>query len=144
MNILKKKGFGDQTEIGIKSVLGIVELIIAALAVVVVILGAIYLILELPSFWHDMADHALHGALEDFLSDILLVVVGVELVIMLILRTPESLLDVMFFVIARKMLIKTSEFYELLIGVAALAALFATRKFLGYVAIRQQAAGDDE
>jgi hypothetical protein len=36
----------------------------------------------------------------------------------------------MFFVIARKMLIKTENFYEILIGVAALAGLFAIRKYL--------------
>jgi hypothetical protein len=49
---------------------------------------------------------------------------------MLIRRTPESLIEVIFFVIARKMLIKTDHFYELLIGVAALAGLFAIRKYL--------------
>ena len=140
MRILKKKNFSNTTETGIKSVLGFVEIIIATLAVIFVILGAVYLVFELPTFWHDLAEHALHGPLEE----ILLVVVGVELIIMLILRTPESLLDVMLFVIARKMLIKSSEFYELMIGVAALAGLFAIRKYLGYIANRQHDEEEEE
>ena len=136
MKLRNLRGFTASTDRGIRSTLTIVELIIAGLAVMLVLLGAVYLVREIPTFWQDMLHHALHGALEEFLSDILLVVVGVELVIMLILRTPESILDVMLFVIARKMLINTSAFYELLIGVAALAALFATRKYLGYAATR--------
>jgi hypothetical protein len=67
---------------------------------------------------------------EEVLSSILLLVVGVELAILLVRRTPESLVEVMFFVIARKMLIKTDTFYQLLIGVVALAGLFAIRKYL--------------
>ena len=67
---------------------------------------------------------------EDVLSDILLLVVGIELAIMLVKRNPTSLVEVMFFVIARKMLIKTETFIDLLIGVTALAGMFAIRKFL--------------
>jgi hypothetical protein len=55
---------------------------------------------------------------------------GIELAILLVRRTPESLVEVMFFVIARETLIKTGPFYELLIGVVALAGLFAIRKYL--------------
>jgi hypothetical protein len=60
---------------------------------------------------------------------------------MLIRRTPESLIEVIFFVIARKMLIKTDHFYELLIGVVALAGLFAIRKYLQR--IPERASADD-
>ena len=48
-----------------------------------------------------------HTTFEDLMADILILVIGVELAIMLVRRTPESLVEVMFFVIARKMLIKT-------------------------------------
>ena len=67
---------------------------------------------------------------EDILSDVLLLVVGIELAIMLIRRTPESLIEAMFFVVARNMLIKTETFTDLLIGVVALGGLFAIRLFL--------------
>jgi hypothetical protein len=67
---------------------------------------------------------------ERLLSAVLLLAVGVELAILLIRHTPESLIELMFFVIARRILLKTDEFYELLMGVAALAGVFAVRKYL--------------
>jgi hypothetical protein len=67
---------------------------------------------------------------EEMLSALLLLVVGIELAIMLVLRRPESLLEIMFFVIARKVLIKTHHVYELLIAVVAIAILFAIKKYL--------------
>lgn len=107
-----------------------IEVGLAGISIIFVIIGIGYLFGELLHFWDHLSNTSLHLAFEDVLSDILLLVVGVELAIMLVRRTPESLIEVMFFVIARKTLIKTDQFYELLIGVAALAGLFAIRKYL--------------
>jgi hypothetical protein len=106
------------------------EVCLAVISVVFVVLGVIHLLREIPHFSELMGKEGLHQTLEELFSDILLLVVGVELAIMLVRRTPESLIEVIFFVIARKMLIKTGAFYELLIGVIALAGLFAVRKYL--------------
>ena len=106
------------------------EVVIGAICVVFVGLGTAYLIAEGAHFHHTLKTVGLHAGFEELLSDLLLLVVGVELAIMLVRRTPESLVEVMFFVIARKMLIKTGAIYELLIGVVALAGLFAIRKYL--------------
>jgi len=106
------------------------EVLLAVLSVAFVVIGVIYLILKIPNIFSLVSDQGVHFVLEDVLSDILLLVVGIELAIMLVRRTPESLVEVMFFVIARKILIKTDNFYEILIGVAALAGLFAIRKYL--------------
>jgi len=67
---------------------------------------------------------------EELLSGLLLLIVGVEVALVLILRRPENLIEIMFFVIARKVLIKTHHVYELLIAVVAIGALFAIRKYL--------------
>ena len=109
------------------------EVGLAVLSVVFVILGIVVLLGEVTHFSELVHQGSLHAVFEGVLSDVLLLVVGVELAIMLVRRTPESLVEVMFFVIARKMLMKTDEFYELLIGVAALAGLFAIRKYLEYI-----------
>jgi len=106
------------------------EIVVAVVAVVFVVLGTVNLVLNIGGFWGGLSDSGIHTVFEDVLSEILLLVVGIELAILLVRRTPESLVEVMFFVIARKMLIKTDSFYEILIGVAALAGLFATRKYL--------------
>ena len=103
---------------------------VAVICVGFMFMGLFMMIPEFAHFKEAVLGSTLHEVLEQILADILLVVVGFELAIMLIKRTPESLVDVMFFVVARKMLIKTENFYEILIGVAALAGLFAIRKYL--------------
>lgn len=106
------------------------EVFLGAVCVIFVGYGVAWLFKELGHFDHQLKTMGMHSAFEELLSDVLLLVVGIELAIMLVRRTPESLVEVMFFVIARKMLIKTEDVYELLIGVVALAGLFAIRKYL--------------
>ena len=114
------------------------EIVVAALAVVIVVMGTLSVIMNVGGLWGDLQENGVHTVFEEVLSEILLLIVGIELAILLVRRTPESLIEVMFFVIARKMLIKTGAFYELLIGVAALGALFAIRKFLATKRASQQ------
>jgi hypothetical protein len=102
---------------------------IVGVAIVCVGFMFMSIFMMIPEFAHfkeSVLGSSLHEVVEHILADILLIVVGFELAIMLIKRTPESLVDVMFFVVARKMLIKTENFYEILIGVAALAGLSCT------------------
>ena len=106
------------------------EVFLAVISVILVIIGTIHLVSQMANYKEYLHGDQTYKIFEEGLSYILLLVVGIELAIMLVRRTPEILVEVMFFVIARKMLIKTEHFYELLIGVAALAALFAIRKYL--------------
>ena len=112
------------------TILRIVEKLLALFLAVLVVWGAIVLVLSVP--WLHLPENMdkLHKVLEQVLSDILLLVVTLELAIMLIYRKIEYLLDVMLFVVARKMLIGVTETADVAIGVAALAALFAVRKYL--------------
>jgi hypothetical protein len=109
------------------------EVGLAALSVVFVALGVLYLLGELLHFRETLHETSLHTSFEEILSDILLLVVGIELALMLVRRTPEALIEVMFFVVARKMLITSDTFIDLILGVAALAGLFAIRKYLEYL-----------
>ncbi len=70
--------------------------------------------------------------LNNFLAQILLLVIAVELVIMLCLHRPETLLEVFLYAIARKLLLipKSSSAGELLLGVLAIAAIFFIKKYL--------------
>ncbi|NIA06796.1 MAG: hypothetical protein GWP14_04015 [Actinobacteria bacterium] len=114
----------------VTAILHWLEVCLAGISIIVVIIGICFLLGELVDFWDNLSHAGLQTTIENVLSDILLLVVGVELAIMLIRRRPEDLVDIIFFVIARKMLIRTGEFYELLIGVVALAGVFAIRKYL--------------
>lgn len=110
--------------------LRVVEKFLAFFLLLLVIWGAVILALSIP--WVQLPENMLtfHKTLEQVLSDILLLVVTLELAIMLIYRKIEYLLDVMLFVVARKMLIGVTGTADIAVGVAALAALFAVRKYL--------------
>ena len=107
-----------------------VEKVLALFLLVLVVWGAVMLVLSIP--WLHVPENMLtfHKTLEQVLGDILLLVVTLELAIMLVHRKIEYLLDIMLFVVARKMLIGVTETTDIAIGVAALAALFAVRKYL--------------
>ena len=110
--------------------LHILEILLAALAVAFVIIGTWSIAREIPDFFDKAGEAPIGTDFEVILSEILLLVVGIEFGIMLIKRTPESLIEVMFFVVARKMLLKTEGFSDILIGVVALAILFTIRRYL--------------
>lgn len=116
------------------------EVGLAALSVIFVAFGVLFLLGEMLHFRETLEQTTLTTSFEEVLSDILLLVVGIELALMLVRRTPEALIEVMFFVVARKLLIKADTFWDLLIGVAALAGLFAIRRYLEYTSIGQRRA----
>ena len=64
------------------------------------------------------------------LSMVLTLVIGVEFIRMLCKHTPESVIDVLLFAIARQMVIYQEKTMDLLISVIAIAGLFAAKKFL--------------
>jgi hypothetical protein len=57
-------------------------------------------------------------------------VIGVEFIKMLYKHTPESVIDVLLFAVSRQTVIYYEGTYDLLIGVAAIAGLFAAKRFL--------------
>ena len=80
----------------------------------------------------DFANPVAYSQLNDFLAEALLLVIGVELVVMLSLHMPGVLLEVLLYAIARKLILlpKTSGMFDLLLGIAAIAVIFAVRKYL--------------
>ncbi|AFM25177.1 hypothetical protein [Desulfomonile tiedjei] len=70
------------------------------------------------------------ATLHEISQRILLMTIGLELVRTLISHELSSLINLMSFVIARRMLEPQILFWEIPLGVAAFAALMATRKYL--------------
>ena len=68
--------------------------------------------------------------IKDVLSAGFILVIGIELTKMLIKHTPESIIDVLLFTIARYMVMYHERMLDLLLGVAAIAGLFAIKMFL--------------
>ncbi|NLO24973.1 MAG: hypothetical protein GX114_02370 [Clostridiales bacterium] len=105
------------------------ETIIATFVIISVIIGAVELFQYVKIILFAQPPD-IYNNFRDMLGYVLLLVIGLELALMLIRHTPGSVIEVMFFAIARKVLIYTTETYEFLLGVIALAGLFAIRRFL--------------
>ena len=64
------------------------------------------------------------------LEKAMMLAIGLEFVKMLCKHTPSTIIDVLLFAIARQMIVEHTSTLENLLTVVALAALFATRKYL--------------
>lgn len=67
---------------------------------------------------------------QKFLGHVLLMVVGVELVIMLLSHSTSSVLEVILYAVARKLLIYSDTTLDMAIGIVAIGMVFAIRKYL--------------
>lgn len=105
------------------------ELILAMFITAGIIIGMVdlvkYLILIYQTNPIDTYD-----VLQKFLGHILLLVVGVEMVAMLIMHTPGSVIEVLLYAIARNMLIGNKGPLDFIFGVLSIAGIFAIRKYL--------------
>ena len=68
--------------------------------------------------------------IEGFLEKVMLLAIALEFVKMLCKHTPSTVIDVLLFAIARQIVVEHTTTLENLIGIVALAGLFATRKYL--------------
>ena len=67
---------------------------------------------------------------DDLLEMCFNLIIGGELIRMVYYHTPNTVFEVLIFAIARQIIIEHSSIWGSLIGVCAIAVLFATRKFL--------------
>ena len=107
-----------------RKVLHILELLIAALTVVVLVISigvAIYRMFMVEGYFND---------LNTFLHNILTIVVGLEFVRMRIDMTPGNTLEVLIMATARHIIMNHNDPFTLMIGIFCIAGLFATRRFL--------------
>ena len=114
-----------KTEHVYRKILHILELIIAAVAVIVLVIS---LGLEIYKM---VTNHGEYFAdLHTFLHNILTIVVGLEFVRMLIDMTPGNTLEVLIMATARHIIMNHDNEWTLLIGIVCIAGLFAIRRFL--------------
>ena len=69
-------------------------------------------------------------ALVKILDDAIILAIGAELIKMLCKHTPETVIEVLAFALARQLIIGHAAPLENLITISAIAVLFAIRKFL--------------
>ncbi len=103
------------------------ELVISIIILAVIAALVIALIYDLTSM---PILHMTSEYFTQFLARALSLVVGVEFVKMLCQHLPETLIEVLMFATARQMVVEHLATWETLIGILAIAILFAVRKYL--------------
>ncbi len=72
----------------------------------------------------------IYNIFKSFLSIALLLVIGLELVLMLLTHSSKSILELVLFAIARKMLVYSETMLDLILGTIAIAIVFTIQKYL--------------
>jgi hypothetical protein len=67
---------------------------------------------------------------ESILAAVFNLVIGIEFTKMLVKHTPETIIDVLLFTIARQIVISNKGAVDMLIGVAAIVGIFAAKRYL--------------
>ena len=105
----------------------IFELLISVIVGAAILVFAVKMVIEtftVSIFSNDMS--ALVGILDGAIT----LAIGAELIKMLCKHTPETVIEVLAFALARQLIVGHAAPWENLITVSAIAILFAIRKFL--------------
>ena len=114
----------EKMEIIFRKILHVLEFVIALMTLLVILgmLGLeIYKMFTVPDYF---------ATLDNYLHNILTIVVGLEFVRMLIDLTPANTLEVLIVAIARHVILSHDDPLSNLACVICVAGLFATRRFL--------------
>ena len=105
----------------------IIELFISILVGIAVAVLAVWIVVDMfnISFFEHAAD-----SLVTILDKAITLAIGAELIKMLCKHTPETIIEVLAFALARQLIVGHTTPWEDLITVFAIAILFVVRKFL--------------
>ena len=125
---MKKRPFREAVHHVIVSATRYVELLMSYIIMIVILVMIFRLVCNLPEIVAEF--HLEHDAFNEFLSSALTLVVGVEFIKMLCKHTPDTVIEVLLFAIARQMVVEHLGPVDTLIGTCSIAILFAIRRFL--------------
>ncbi len=120
----KQEKHDHRVEHVFRRILHFIERLIAGVTVVVLLIALALEIYEMFTVSGYLSD------IEEYLHNILTIVVGLEFVRMLIDTTPASVLEVLTVAITRHVILSHDNPWSNLASVACIAALFAIRRFL--------------
>jgi len=107
----------------------ILEMAVAGLLVIGIVFGMV----EVFSYLQLLLTSSTEGTYEifrSFLDYSLLLIVGVELILMILYHSNKALLELILFVIARKMLVYSHSMLDLIFGTLAIAIVFFVVRYL--------------
>ena len=105
-------------------------LFLSALSILVLVAAAITafdtVVRDFPTLWHPTDEY---GALQRIIENILLVAIAAELALLLLFHRTSAAVEVVIFIIARKMVNPTISALDLVLGATALAGLIIVRYY---------------
>jgi hypothetical protein len=116
-----------------KKILDYIDKIANAFEIVIALLLLIIIAIKFIELFFEMTEHdivILNMDFDSILSMTFTLVIGVEFTKMLYKHTPETVIDVLLFATARQTVIYHKDMTDMLIGVLAIAGLFAAKRFL--------------
>ena len=114
-----------------------VHLFLSFLAILILVAAAVatfeIIVRDIPMLWRQTNEY---DALHQIIQDVLLVAIAAELALLFLFHRTSAAVEVLIFVIARKMVISGISGLDLLAGVTALAGLVAIRFY--FIAPKEQ------
>ena len=102
-----------------------VELVLSVFLLLVVVALTVRLITQsVPQLWSQQMD------VMYYLQSAMTLAIGIEFVKMLCTHMPETIIEILLFAISRQMIVEHLSTTETILGVGAIAGLFAVRKYL--------------
>ena len=105
-----------------------VHIFLSFLAILILVAAAIatveMIIRDIPMLWRQPSEYE---ALHQIIQDVLLVAIAAELALLFLFHRTSAAIEVLIFIIARKMVVAGISGLDLLAGVAALAGLVVIR-----------------
>ncbi len=124
-NIFTKKSVENVVE----AVAYVLQMVIAVLVAIGLVIGIIDLTRYFASLYSVSTGQS-YELFQNFLAYALLLIIGVELILLVLYRSTRQVLELILFVIARKMLIYSHTMLDLVLGTLALAFVFAIQRYL--------------
>lgn len=114
----------------VSKIIGALEIILAAILVVVVLVSAFFTVVDLFGNPVKLKQLATYAEFQSLLSYLFLLIIALELALMLIKHCTNSVVDIIIYAIARKMLIYNSVPLDILLTVFSLLILFLIKSYL--------------
>ncbi len=121
-----------ETESGMGKFQRIIHLVTSILEValsVVLVAGILVSAVHIPSYFSSIISDGSTG-LNSLINYVSLVIIVIELIHVLNLQNLQSVIEILMLAFTRELVIREWAMWQLLIGVACIAGLFATAKYL--------------
>ena len=99
--------------------------LIMVVLTLVIVAGVLVSFQKIPSIFR-----AIMSGEPESLMLLLEIIIAIELIYVIIAQNLESIVEILMIAFTRELVIKSWDMWEILIGVAVIAGLFAVRKFL--------------